>query len=184
MHGCYAALKHAKRRRAEFRLQEKRQAKLIVGKAGGTAGKGSKTYKVALPSKWVAALNLTDYKTEISFDGEKIIISSRLNTDEFLKRKKALGHKLVKLDLYDKESLCTTIIADFIIKTAFGNNEVPTWEDFQDFLEERCVPRSRGGIREYLEAIGVEEYNPFEIIKKTNGRMAEDYQWIKTEEIK
>lgn len=176
---------------------EKRQAKLIVGKAGGTAGKGSKTYKVALPSKWVAALNLTDYKTEISFDGEKIIISPRLNTDEFLKRKKALGHKLVKLEFYDKGSLCTTIIADFtdeslsvknttdfIIKTAFGNNEVPTWQDFQDFLEERCVPRSRGGIREYLEAIGVEEYNPFEIIKKTSGRMAEDYQWIKMEEIK
>ena len=42
---------------------------------------------------------------------------------------------------------------------------------FEDFLEERCVPRSRSGIREYLETIGVEEYNPLEIIKKTKGRM-------------
>ena len=51
-------------------VMEKRIAKLIVGKAGGTAGKDSKTYKVSLPSKWVAELGLTDSKMEISFDGD------------------------------------------------------------------------------------------------------------------
>ena len=45
------------------------------------------------------------------------------------------------------------------------------------------MPRSRSGIREYLEAIGVEEYSPIEIIKKTSGRMAEDNQWLKWEVI-
>jgi hypothetical protein len=175
---------------------EKRIAKLIVGKAGGTAGKDSKTYKVSLPSKWVAELGLTDSKIEIAFDGERIIISPHFSMDKFLEKKKSLGHKLLKLEFYDSESLCTKIIADFtdetlsaenttehIVKTAFGKNEVPTWEDFQNFLEERCVPRRRSGIREYLEAIGVEEYNPMEIIKKTSGRMAEDNQWLKWEEI-
>lgn len=175
---------------------ERRIAKLIVGKAGGTAGKDSKTYKVSLPSKWVAELGLTESKMEISFDGERIIISPHLSMDEFLEKKQSLGHKLLKLEFYDGEILCTKIIADFtdetlsventtehIVKTAFGKNEVPTWEDFQSFLEERCVPRSRSGIREYLETIGVEIYEPLEIIKKTDGRMAEDNQWLKWEEI-
>lgn len=175
---------------------ERRIAKLIVGKAGGTAGKDSKTYKASLPSKWIAELGLADSKMEIAFDGERIIISPHLSMDEFLESKKSLGHKLIMLEFYDREILCTKIVADFtdetlsventtehIVKTAFGKNQVPTWEDFHNFLEERCVPRSRSGIREYLETIGVEEYNPIEIIKKTKGRMAEDDQWIKLEEI-
>lgn len=177
-------------------VMERRIAKLIVGKAGGTAGKDSKTYKVSLPSKWVAELGLTDSKIEIEFDGERIIISPHLSMDGYIEKKKALGHKLMKFEFYDGEILCTQIIADFtdetlsvenmtdhIVKTAFGKNETPTWSDFQSFLEERCLPRSRSGIREYLEAIGVEEYDPLEIIKKTDGKMAEDNQWIKWEEI-
>ena len=177
-------------------VMERRIAKLIVGKAGGTASKDSKTYKVSLPSKWIAELSLTDSKMEIAFDGERIIISPHLSMDEFLEKKKPLGHKLVKFEFYDGEILCTRIVADFteetlsventtenIVKTAFGKNEAPTWEDFQNFLEERCVPQSRSGIREYLETIGVESYEPLEIIKKTNGRMAEDNQWLKWEVI-
>ena len=50
--------------------------------------------------------------------------------------------------------------------------------DFQAFLEERCIPRQRAGLREYLEAIGVAEYDPLQIIRKTQGRMAEDQQWL------
>ena len=64
------------------------------------------------------------------------------------------------------------------VKTAFGNNPRPSWADFQAFLEERCVPRQRAGLREYLEAIGVAEYDPLQIIQKTKGRMAEDQQWL------
>lgn len=51
-------------------------------------------------------------------------------------------------------------------------------------LEERCIPRERAGIREYLETIGIEEYDPIEIIYRTAGRMAEDQQWLKIEVIK
>ena len=177
-------------------VMERRTAKLIVGKAGGTAGKGSKTYKVSLPSKWVAELNLVNSELEFTFDGERIIISPHLSMDEFLEKKKSLGHKLMKFELYNRDELCTIIYADFtdktlsvknttenIVKTAFGKNDTPIWLDFQRFLEERCVPESRSGIREYLEAIGVESYDPLEIIKKTSGKMSEDDQWIKWEEI-
>ena len=82
---------------------ERRIAKLIVGKAGGTAGKDSKTYKVSLPSKWGAELGLADSKMEISFDGERIIIPPNLSMDDFLEKKQSLGHKLLKLEFYHGE---------------------------------------------------------------------------------
>ena len=175
---------------------EKRIAKIIVGSAGGTAGKGAKTYKVSLPTKWVSEMNLADTQIEMHYDGEKIIITPHLSLCEFLNNKKTLGHNLMLMSFYDDTVLCSLICADLtdktiivenstdnIVKTAFGNNMAPTWTDFENFLEERCVPKSRSGIREYLETIGVEEYNPIEIIRKTEGRMAEDHQWIRLEVI-
>lgn len=175
---------------------EKRTAKIIVGKAGGTAGKGAKTYKISLPTKWVSELELNDKTAELRFDGEKIIISPVDSLSDFIKHKKDAKHKLMLFDFFDGNILCSKICADFtdktisvenftenIVKTAFGNNPIPEWSDFESFLEERCVPKSRSGIREYLETIGVESYEPLEIIKKTSGRMAEDNQWIKAEEV-
>ncbi len=98
------------------------------------------------------------------------------------------------LSFFDDDTLCTQIAADCsdrticiqnhvsdFLRAAFGNNPSPTWNDFEQFLEERCIPRSRAGLREYLEALGLDEYNPLEIIKKTAGKMAEDNQWIQME---
>lgn len=171
---------------------EKRAAKIIVGSSGGTAGKDSKTYKLSLPSKWVHELSLNEKQIELCFDGEKIIISPALSFSEFCVQKKNANHCLVLLDFYDGDILCTKICADFtdetlvaenftdnIVKTAFGKKISPDWEDFNAFLRERCVSEDRSGIREYLEVLGVEEYNPLKIIEKTQGRMAEDNQWLK-----
>ena len=175
---------------------ERRQGKIIIHASGGTAGKGANTYKLTLPSAWMKDMGISesDREVELSFDGNTITIARRLFVDEFISAKRELGHALMKLSYFDGEELCTTIIADNtervlcienhtdrVIKTAFGNNVVPTWEDLQHFLEVRCIPRARAGLREYLEAIGVEEYDPVEIIKKTEGRMAEDEQWIRIE---
>ena len=175
---------------------EKRIAKIIVGKSGGTAGKDAKTYKISLPTRWVKELNIDDNRIELCYDGEKIIVAPKLSLEQFINQKKENSHKILLLNFYDNDILCTKICVDFtdetvsaqnytdnIVKTAFGNNIAPVWADFENFLEERCVPRSRSGLREYLETIGVEEYNPLEIIKKTKGKMAEDYQWIELEEI-
>ena len=173
---------------------EKRLGNIIIQTPGGTAAKGSSTYKVSLPSSWIKELGIAEEnrQVELSFDGNTISISKRLTFPEFISRKSKAGHALLQFFYYDGDILCSLVAADFtdqtlctenyvsdVIKTAFGNNEVPTWNDFQNFLEERCIPRARAGLREYLEALGLDEYDPLEIIKKTSGRMAEDNQWIK-----
>lgn len=178
---------------------EKRKAKIIVGAAGGTAHKGSKTYKISLPSAWINELGLDENNRDIElvFDGEKIVVQPVKTIDSFKKEKLNLKHDIREIEFFDKTGLCTLICADFtdktlaaenytdnIVKTAFGNNDCPDWNDFMNFLEERCLPKARAGIREYLEAIGVSEYDPMEIIKKTAGRMAEDNQWIEMEDVK
>lgn len=108
-----------------------------------------------------------------------------------------LEHVMQRFCFYDGQTLCTIIIADFtsqqiwiqnecdsLIKTAFGNNLTPSWVDFQSFLEDRCIPWQRAGLREYLKGIGVDRYDPLQIIAKTAGRMAEDDQWLKVEVMK
>lgn len=127
----------------------------------------------------------------------KIKASHRLSGAELAERWLAQGHDVRILRLYDGNILCSTIYADFteqavaaenqavpLIKTAFGNRPLPTWADFQNFLAERCIPRQRAGLREYLEALGLDEYDPLAIIEKTGGRMAEDQQWLTIEVLK
>jgi len=178
---------------------ERRIAKVNISSAGGTAASGAKTCKVTLPTTWMETMGITEdlRELELSFDGTTITLSRRLSGSEFAKQWCAYGHEIRILRFYDNDILCSTIFADFTgqtvmvenqvvpsVKTAFGNNLLPTWADFQDFLAERCVPRQRAGLREYLETLGLEEYNPLSIIEKTGGRMAEDQQWLTIEVLK
>ena len=177
---------------------EIRNGKIIVGAAGGTAGKNAKTYKVSLPSAWIKELGLgeDDRSVQLHFDGHQIMISKPMSFDEFADFKKSCGHELKLLSYYENDTLCTTICADFTDKTlsiwnedvpnlhrAFGVRELPTWDDFMEFLEDRCIPRERDGLRYYLEALGLDEYDPLAIVQRTEGRMAEDHQWLKVEEL-
>ena len=165
---------------------EKRTAKVNISAAGGTAAKGSRTCKVTLPTTWLEAMGVSEFQRELelTFDGERITLSRPDTASD-------TEHDVRTFRFYDGQRLCTTIQADFTaetvsaenhvadpVKTAFGNNPRPSWADFQAFLEERCVSRQRAGLREYLEAIGVVEYDPLQIIRKTQGRMAEDQQWL------
>ncbi len=175
---------------------ERRQGNIIIHASGGTAGQGANTYKLTLPSAWIKEMGIDESgrKVELAFDGSMITIVKCLSMDAFISAKCGKGHSLLKLSYFDGARLCTEIVADetdhslcienhtdHVVKTAFGNNDTPTWENLQQFLEDRCVPRARAGLREYLDAIGVEEFDPVEIIRKTEGRMAEDDQWIKME---
>lgn len=117
--------------------------------------------------------------------------NSTLSPQAFAQEKRALGHDVRCLRLFLVDRLCTVLYADFTDKTlcaenhidnpvmtAFGNNPSPDWEAFTAFLRERCIPQERAGLREYLEALGLTAYDPWEIILKTDGRMAEDQQWV------
>lgn len=178
---------------------ERRAAKVNISLAGGTAASGSKTCKVTLPTTWIEAMGITEdqRELELTFDGKKVTLSRRLRGPEFAERQQTLGHEIRVIYFYDREDLCSTIYADFtdqvvvvenqavpVIKTAFGNNLFPTWEDLRGFLADRCIPRQRAGLREYLDALGLDEYDPLAIVEKTGGRMAEDQQWLTIEVLK
>lgn len=103
-----------------------------------------------------------------------------------------LNDYTMRLEFMNGERVCTVILvdffhqnilihneSDFLLERAFGMNHKPTWQDFNLFLEERCVPRSRFGIKMILSEYGLDSYDPIAIIEKTSGRMAEDNQWIR-----
>ncbi len=71
--------------------------------------------------------------------------------------------------------------ADHIMFRAFGVIENPTYEMYLEFLEERCFPRTRDKMKLVLADLELPFYDPFMIIEKTEGRMAEDNFWIKIE---
>lgn len=174
---------------------ERRTTKISSCKAGGTAGAGSKTYKLTLPTSWVKQLGSEEII--MSFDGETITLTPKQTPEEFARSRASKGHKMLVIEYYDKKELCSVIYADqtshevtvrnytdFYIKTALGKGENPSWEDLEIFLEERCVPRTRAGLQYFLEELGLYEYDPWEIVKRTEGRMAEDHQWLKIGEYK
>ena len=175
---------------------ETRNAKLIVNKSGGTASEKSKTYRVTIPNSWVEQLGISEDNREIelSFDGSEITVRRKQTMQEY--KDTHNRNKLLQLQFFHGDSLCTTILADETAEkvlienhtsdplyTAFGVNNNPDWQDYQNFLEERCISKSRAGLKEYLNAIGVSEYNPLEIIRKTKGRMAEDRSWLEVTEL-
>lgn len=95
------------------------------------------------------------------------------------------------LHYMDPDGICTVLYVDYknravkienktdlLIHRAFGINEKPTWEDYEAFLRDRCFPETRDHLKWVLKALGLDCYDPLEIIRKTKGRMAEDSQWI------
>lgn len=170
---------------------EQRKAKILINKAGGTAGADAKNYRVALPSTWINELGIDEESREVvlQFDGESITIRRAVSSSyaDFMDTARQKGRELLVQHFYDGEILCTKICADRttctlaienhtadVLRTAFGVNQNPTWDDLQQFLESRSVPRQRDGLRYYLAELGLEKYDPLEIIRKTDGCMAED----------
>lgn len=87
---------------------------------------------------------------------------------------------------------CTVIDVDFArqkvyiqnrtadpLHRAFGILESPTWQDLELFLQQRCMPATRGMLKTELRRLGIDHYDLFQIAEKTNGRTAEDDLWLK-----
>ena len=121
--------------------------------------------------------------------------------DEFGTSRQVIGRHLSKesgkgntmrLTYMYKQHPCTVIDVNFldqkvsiqnktadIIHRAFGVTENPTWKDFENFLRERCFPETRGNKKELLSQLGLTDYDPLQIIERTQGRMADDDQWLR-----
>ena len=112
------------------------------------------------------------------------VLNSMFNVDN-------IEEYTARMDFMCKEECCTQMLVDFrrerievinttgdIIHRAFGIKAKPTWDDFMEFLEDRCFPRTRAHMRLILEDLGLDFYDPLAIVEKTQGRMAEDFQWI------
>lgn len=97
----------------------------------------------------------------------------------------------MRMEFMCGDECCTEILVDFagqriavenrtddLIHRAFGIKAKPTWEDFEEFLESRCFPRTREHLRLVLKDLGLDSYDPLAIVERTKGRMAEDMQWI------
>lgn len=173
---------------------ETRHTKISSSSAGGTASTGSKTYKISLPSSWVKCLDTRD--VVMSFDGERITITPRQDSEQFKNSRLGKGDSLLEIRYYDRKKLCSLIYADETthevyvknyvdnpVKRAFGVCEIPSWEELQKFIASRCIPRERAGLQHYLDALELPSYDPWDIVKKTQGRMAEDEQWLEIIEL-
>lgn len=67
---------------------------------------------------------------------------------------------------------------DDFLDRAFGVNETPDYNDVLRFLESRTFPRNRYGIKDILREMGLSQYDPIKMCQYTNGRMADDTNWI------
>lgn len=93
----------------------------------------------------------------------------------------------LRIDYMYKKQVTTSILMNFkdesvfihnysdnIMLRAFGINRKPDWDELQYFLEERCLPRTRDGIKRTLGKMGLQCYEPLQICEKTGGRIMGD----------
>lgn len=145
------------------------------------------------------ALNKNDIKTIIQMQQQgkttKEIAEhfgvSRQTISKYL-NKPLTDDYVMRIDFMYKQKICTEIYVDYahekieiinrtndIMKRAFGINEKPVWQDFEEFLSDRCLPKTRVMCRTILSRIGIDSYDTFQIIEKTKGRTAEDNQYLR-----
>ena len=109
--------------------------------------------------------------------GDTVIVESigrfARNTRDLLELVEQLAAKGVEF-VSKKEAIDTTIPTGKFMLTVFGA--------VAELEREYILQRQREGIREYLDVLGLDEYDPWEIVKRTQGRMAEDQQWIEVAE--
>ncbi len=102
--------------------------------------------------------------------------------------------KPLRLWYMHNQNVCTIIDVDEIKREieivnftenlmfrAFGVEENPTYKRYEEFLESRCFPENRDKMKLILRDLDLPFYDPFMIIEKTEGRMAEDDFWIRIE---
>lgn len=154
---------------------------------------GGETLTALAQEYGVSRQTLSAYMNPKNLDAEQIcrIIRKWMELNHRFRDVNILDYTM-RMEYMCEDECCTVILVDFknerivvqnetdnMIHRAFGIKAKPTWEDFMEFLESRCFPRTRDQLRLVLEDVGVDSYDPLAIVEKTKGRMAEDLQWIK-----
>lgn len=117
--------------------------------------------------------------------------TSRQVIGKYLNQPPQSGYTLRMTYMYQQHP-CTVVDVDFLnqkilvqnrtndmLHRAFGVIENPTWNDFEQFLKDRCFPATRGDVKELLNQLQLTSYDPLQIAEKTKGRTAEDGMWLK-----
>lgn len=117
--------------------------------------------------------------------------TSRQIIDKYVNRPPEKNYTL-RMTYMHGQNPCTIIDVDFmnekvmiknrtddILYRAFGVVENPTWQQFQEFLEDRCFPKTRGNMKAVLKELGIDSYDPLQIVERTRGRTADDNLWLK-----
>lgn len=87
-------------------------------------------------------------------------------------------------EIYVNEEMKSIEIKNFtehLMSRAFGINETPSWENFNEFLKSRCFPENRQHVKLELKRLGLNEYDPLAICKATSGRNYKDSRWMQFE---
>lgn len=66
------------------------------------------------------------------------------------------------------------------VKQIFAKDEIPLFE-LGEILTWRCWDKKRENIEKYLFKLGLTEFNPYKICRKTHGVMFQDKIWFKYE---
>lgn len=94
-------------------------------------------------------------------------------------------------DLMDKDEKLATVYFEHPVKIEISNegsvlcpfikNKVYTEEDILDYIERcMCMPKTRFNCKEVLNNLGLEEYDPWELVKITHGfRLGSERLWLR-----
>lgn len=134
------------------------------------------------------------WETSERITGPVVLLTKLLDEDIVEDLKIPERSTPLRLWYMHKNTLCTIIdvdvpgrkikiknFVDHMQFRAFGLNTKPTYSDYEEFIKSRCFPETRDKMKLILKDLNLPFYDPFMIIQKTEGRMAEDNFWIKVE---
>lgn len=78
----------------------------------------------------------------------------------------------------NRKNIEVTKYSNDIAKQPFWGGNIDIYRIYE-FLEYRCFEEARPDKVVILELLGLTEYNPWEIVKKTHGRLYEDFLWLR-----
>lgn len=104
------------------------------------------------------------------------LINTNIIEFDYMRKNEVMAHVVVN---YTEHKVTVENYTDDLIERPFGVNENPSIQDFENFLESRCFPKTRRNCKQLLRDLDVPYYSPILIVQKTHGRQYEDFSWIR-----